>query len=493
MTINKITSVTGIYDTYIIPVTDKMTIADLENNEIIDSYITDAVSLYIKSEKKDVMTLSMIKGDKIINVVIYSVDGTKNSREIFLQFCKVIKKCKEFKSESTLINLNFVTDILVEKGVLGKFFESPILVNYNFDYYKSKKKTTETTVFDFCVTKEADEKYAMTEILETAMIEVQGTILARDLTNQPNCYMTPQKFAEEAVRVGKESGFEVQLIEKAQLQELGMDSFLSVGAGAKNPPVLVVMRYNGGDADQEKIALIGKGIMYDSGGYSLKQKLGMITQYGDMGGGAAVLGAMQSIAKQNIKANIVGIVPACENKIGPDAFVPGDVIGSMAGLSIQITSTDGEGRLILADATTYAIRMENADKLVDIATLTGGALAAVGTRTSAVLSSSEEMWQQLTEASQKCCEKVWRLDIDEELRPALNSDIADMKNALTGNKAGGTIAAGLFIKEFTEGKPWVHIDMAPVGFVKDDQPNSPKGASGYGATLLSNLIKTMEK
>lgn len=494
MKINKIIKVENKYDTIIVPVLNEEKSLDYLT-EIFSNENYKAVNAVVNSDlnknSEQVISRSIIVEDNLINIITICVDNDKTPREKFLHIAKAFKKCKELKSQKIAVLMNSIGNTFYQDQIIQKVFELPYLVDYEFDYYKSKKNNSRFVQVDYCVAEADDISFKIDEIINLAEINANSTLLARDLTNHPSCYMTPQKFAAEAFAIGKECEIEVELLHKEEIKELNMKAFLSVGAGSKNEPILVVMKYNGGVESDEKIALVGKGIMYDSGGYSLKAKAGMITMHHDMGGGAAVLGAMRAISRAKLGVNVVGIVAACENKIGPDAYVPGDVIGSMAGKTIQVTSTDGEGRLILADAITYAIRIQNADKIVDIATLTGGSSVAVGNRTAAVITNSECLWGKIKTASVKSCEKVWRLDADEELKYLLKSNIADMRNAITEKKIGGTIVAALFIKEFIEKKPWIHVDMAPVGWVTDEQPNNPKGASGYGVSLLFNLIKLM--
>lgn len=273
-----------------------------------------------------------------------------------------------------------------------------------------------------------------------------------------------------------------------------MESFLAVARGAKNtPPVLIVMRYlQGGDAPI--IGYVGKGIVYDSGGYSLKSNANMKNMFDDMGGAAAVIGAMSAIANQKLPVNVVGVIAACENKLSYDSYTPGDIIGSMAGKSIEVTNTDAEGRLTLADAITYAIRKERCDILVDIATLTGAAKAAVGKYSSAVITNDDVLYAALRHAAYCSSEKVWRLDADEEMRVCLNSSVADIKNASGATTdGGGCILAGLFLQEFTEKKPWLHIDMAGVNFRAEPPAFSASGATGYGAALLFYLARELQK
>jgi leucyl aminopeptidase len=228
--------------------------------------------------------------------------------------------------------------------------------------------------------------------------------------------------------------------------------------------------------------------MFDSGDYSIKSK--MHTMHDDMGGAAAVIGAIRAIALMELEADVVAVIPACKNMISGNAFVPGDVLRTKAGRTIEVLSTDAEGRLILADALTYAIHEEKADEIVDIATLTGAAKRAVGNKCAAVMANHEELYGLLEKASLRSCEKIWRLDLDGELGPALSSSVADFKSSNPDNPAGGgAILAGLFLQKFVEKKPWAHIDMAPVNWLTEENAYCRKGATGYGVSLLYQFVK----
>ncbi|MBP5212370.1 MAG: leucyl aminopeptidase family protein, partial [Pyramidobacter sp.] len=236
--------------------------------------------------------------------------------------------------------------------------------------------------------------------------------------------------------------------------------------------------------------IVGKGICFDSGGYSLKNN--MRAMFDDMGGAAAALGALRTAALTRLPANLTVVIAACENLISEDAYVPGDIIGSMSGRSVEMLNADAEGRLTLADAITYALREENAAAVVDIATLTGAAAGAVGRRSAVVMSDRDCLMRAVREAALLSCEKVWLLPCDEELRPQLDTPFADLRNSVPGNpQGGGAIIAGLFLREFAEKKPWLHIDMAPVCYFPDGAPASGKGATGWGASLLYHFVKCL--
>lgn len=456
----------------------------------INSAVTSALSENDKlGSCGSIYSISICRDGKILHLVLSGFGSyEKNTtREIFLSFAKALKKCKTLKAEKTIVLLENATEITSHKEICFKLCEIPFLVAYEFTHYKSEPKNTNMAQVEFVTAINGFE-----DIKAEATVCAQSTLIARDLVNHPSMFMTSSQLCIEAKKVGEECGIEVETFNKQQIEKLGMHTFLAVGRGAVDEPRLIVMRYNGAEKGEPPLALVGKGLMFDSGGYSIKSN--MAAMHNDMGGAAAVIGAIRAIAKQKLKINIVVIIAACKNMISGDAYVPGDVLYSMNGKTIEMLNADAEGRLTLVDAITYAIRKEGAEKIIDIATLTGAAIGAVGVKSSAIISNNDELCGAVIDASKPACEKVWRLDADKELRCSLDSDIADIKNTTPGNSmGGGTITASLFIEEFVEEKPWAHIDMAGVAWFSENTDACCKGGSGYGVSLLYQTIKKLAK
>ena len=276
------------------------------------------------------------------------------------------------------------------------------------------------------------------------------------------CVITPEKLAEEAEKLGKEFGFEVEIMDEKEAEKLGMKAFLAVGRASINRPKVIVMRYNGDSESEKRIGLVGKGLTYDTGGLSLKPTSSMLDMKTDMGGAATVIGTMCALGKMKIRRNVTAVVAACENAIGSNAYRPGDIIGSMNGKTIEITNTDAEGRLTLADALTYIIRKENVDEVIDAATLTGAIMVALGDNVTGVFSNSDENYKKLEAAGKYWGEKYWQMPIFEEYRDIIKSDVADLKNS--AGRLAGSITAAKFLEEFIEEKPWMHLDIAGTAF-----------------------------
>lgn len=436
---------------------------------------------------KGMYAVSIFRNNQLLHIVLadFGTYGENTTREVFLSFARAVKKCKDLQAKKTVVLLDNAAPVTSQAELCAKLCEVPFLVAYSFTEYKSYPRESAMEEVEFVTSLEGFPALAA-----EATICAQSTIIARDLVNHPSMFMTPVQLCVEAKSVGDECGIEVEIFDKPQIEKLGMHTFLSVGRGAVDQPKLIVMRYRGEAEGEPILALIGKGVMFDSGGYSLKSK--MATMHDDMGGAAAVIGAIRTVAKQKLPMNLVVIIAACKNMISGDAYVPGDILHSMNGKTIEMLNTDAEGRLTLVDAITYAIRKENAERIIDIATLTGAAKGAVGARSAAVISNDETLCSAILSATKPSCEKVWRLDADKELRSVLDSSVADIKSSNPGNTmGGGTIVASLFIQEFVEEKPWAHIDMASVNWMNDDTPICCKGGSGYGVSLLYQTIKEL--
>lgn len=471
-------------DVVIIPVIQK----NFEKSEGFENtikYLFDTKKF--KGEAGEIFTLSSLKDDKYENVIFAGLGKEKEvtDEKIRNAFSKVIKKCREFKAQKLFVSFTYIEG-------LDYFEEIKAIVegfgfgDYKFDKYKSDKKTEKN--IEVCIGNIPLEKLEEAkESIDEAATLVDTTLLARNLVNEPANVMTPKALAKAASDAGKECGFEVNVLDKGKIKELDMKAFLSVTAGAENPPRLIVMRYLGDKDSREVLGFVGKGLTYDSGGYSIKTHDGMLTMKSDMGGGAAVIGAMSAIAKRKLKVNVIGVIAACENLISGAAYKPGDIIGSMGGKTIEILSTDAEGRLTLADAVYYAVSKEKVTKVVDVATLTGAALSALGITTTAVVTNNKEFYDRLESASLKAGEKIWMLPAFDEYKELIKSDIADLKN--TGGRFAGTITAGLFIGEFVQKKPWLHLDIAGTAWRDSEEGYYSKGGTGAGVRTLYYLAK----
>ena len=312
-----------------------------------------------------------------------------------------------------------------------------------------------------------------------------GMDLARDLGNLPGNICTPAHLAERAQALAQELGFKCEVFERGKLEELKMGSFLSVTNGSDQPPKFIVLEYFGGPKKQKPLVLVGKGITFDSGGISLKPGTDMDQMKFDMCGAASVLGAFRAVAELKAKVNLIGLVPACENMPNGRATKPGDVVRSMSGQTIEVLNTDAEGRLILCDALTYAERYEPA-AVVDIATLTGAMVVALGHVASGLFSNSDSLGRALLNAGEDAFDRAWQLPLWDDYQEALNSNFADFANI--GSRAGGSITAACFLSRFAKKFDWAHLDIAGVAWKEGKE----KGATGRPVPLLTTWVLSQE-
>ncbi|MDT3424967.1 leucyl aminopeptidase [Paenibacillus forsythiae] len=326
---------------------------------------------------------------------------------------------------------------------------------------------------------------AWTSGVARGILFAEATGYARDLTNLPGNSLNPQGLAEEAVRLAKQFGLEYAIMDESAAAEQGMGGLLAVGQGSTNPPRMIVLEYRGAPERDEVWGLIGKGITFDSGGLSLKKSDEMENMMLDMGGAAAVLGAMHIIGKERPAVNVVAVIPAAENMPSDRSYRPGDILTTMSGRTVEVIDTDAEGRIVLADAMTTAIK-RGATKLVDVATLTYAVMVAFGDHITGLVSNNEALEQQVLEAGRRAGERIWPLPTDDHYLQKLDSDAADLKNF--DQSSGDAIVAGLFIGTFAEEKPWVHLDIGGTGWLSEDRGCVRKGATGVMVRTLAELI-----
>lgn len=329
------------------------------------------------------------------------------------------------------------------------------------------------------------EESKLQAALTRARAIADGQHFARDLANEPSNRMTPTELGRRAQAMAQKAGLECELITADRARELKMGAFLSVAQGSAEPPVMIVLQYRGaGGNGQQKLGLVGKGITFDSGGISIKPAADMDKMKFDMAGGAAVLGAMQAIAALRPKLDVIAIVPATENMPGGKAQKPGDVQISMSGKSIEVLNTDAEGRLVLSDGLAYAQKL-GATELVDVATLTGAIVVALAGVYTGVFSNDEKFFTRFDRAAQASGEKMWRMPVDEEYFEMIRGTVGDILN--TGGRWGGAITAAMFLREFVNQTPWVHLDVAGTAWLDDAKPWMGKGPTGIAVATLVHL------
>ena len=348
-----------------------------------------------------------------------------------------------------------------------------MIADYAFDKFKSEKAHH---LDEIAFTKFSQEQ------LDEGRIFGEAMKFTRDLANTPAQIATPSKLAEIAQNI---EGVETKVFEKEEIEKMGMGAFLAVGQGSVNPPKFIHMKYSNGNP-KKRIAIIGKGICFDSGGLDIKPASSMLTMKDDMSGAACVLGVMQALSKLNPEIEVHGIIAACENMPSGSSYKPGDILTAKNGKTIEVDNTDAEGRLTLADALCYACEL-GVDEVIDIATLTGACMVALGTIATGVMGNDEDMIKRVMETAELSGERCWQLPMFKEYFNSLKSDIADMKN--TGSRYGGASAAGVFLQEFVKDVKWVHIDIAGTAYLEKPQNEFISGATGVGVRTLLNYLK----
>jgi len=361
--------------------------------------------------------------------------------------------------------------------------------NFDTDQYKSDRKPERQVSSLTLVLAPSADRAAAEKAVRDAAIIAAAQRFARELANEPSNRLTPTLMGERAQAMARAAGLECELIGVERARELKMGSFLSVGLGSAEPPVMMVLRYRGAEGGPT-LGIIGKGVTFDTGGISIKPAAGMENMKFDMSGGAATLGAMQAIAALKPKLNVIAIVPATENMPGGRAQKPGDVQTAMSGKTIEVLNTDAEGRLILADALHYAKQL-GATHLVDSATLTGACVVALGNVNAGVFTNNEAFYARFEKARARTGEKMWRLPLDGEYSEQTKGTVADLQNI--GGRWGGAIFAAAFLEAFVGDTPWIHLDVAGTAYLEENKPWMPKGPTGSPTYTLIELAREMAK
>ncbi|MEI5907815.1 leucyl aminopeptidase [Bacillus spongiae] len=405
-------------------------------------------------------------------------------------FGKVSKTVKEFSLQKIGVAVDtFINEAISAEDVAHALSEATTMSLYSFEGYKQKSNEPEKMVEEMVLYTDTDGD-DVKAALEVGYAHGRGTNSARTLVNIPGNMLTATKLAEYALELADKYGFESEILEKEQMEELGMGALLAVNQGSTEPPKMIVLKYRGKDEWKDVIGLVGKGITFDTGGYSIKPKDGIVGMKTDMGGAAAVLGAMEVIGELRPEQNVVAVIPSTDNMVSGNAFKPDDVITSMSGKTIEVLNTDAEGRLALADAMTYA-KHHGANYLVDVATLTGGVIVALGYDKTGALTNNEEMFEQMLEASYEAGEFMWRLPYTESDRKRVRkSPVADLNNS--PGRDGHAIFGGAFVGEFAEGTPWVHLDIAGTATTTSPHDLGPKGATGAMVRTLALFVERFE-
>ena len=450
-----------------------------ENHEIIKKYSGLSYVPEMNLGPKDVLSIyHPVKEQKIS---ILGLGEQKDHARSYQYFRSAVHQLKSKTKIHIEVIASHLSDELLTNAVIGLRIS---LVNIGT--FKTNGNRFEEPQISLIIDKSQES------IANKALSIAEAQVSAMHLVDTPSNIKTPEYMADYAVASGKKYGYKVDVYDKKALAEMKMDALLAVGQGSCHEPRLIVMEYNpkGNKSTNPKLGLVGKGISFDTGGISIKPSANMGYMKSDMGGAAAVIGAVELAARLKLDIHIVGVVPAAENSVDANSIRPGDVISSYSGKSIEVIDTDAEGRLVLADGLAYIIRNYQPENLIDLATLTGSVIAALGYTASGMFTHNDEMAASLTSVGAPINERVWRMPMWEDYAPDMHSDIADIKN-LSSRPVAGSITAAKFLEVFTsEHKNWVHLDIAGVAFADSEFAKS-RTATAYGVRLLGAYMESM--
>lgn len=423
-------------------------------------------------------TLGKIGSDRIM------VIGLGKKRDFGVSDIKkvgtaVAKKVKGYSSR-----VIFALDIEDNKLNSEYLITGLILGLYEFNKYKSGQDSDQKDIiFDFIWHKLTEKDF--TESLNKAQCIADATCFTRDLVNEPPDTLTPSRLAEYAKQIADENGLECEIFNTVQIREKGMGGLFAVSKGSLEDPRFIHLTYTPKRKPSKAVAIVGKGITFDSGGLCIKPADYMKTMKMDMGGSAVVLGVMKAISKIQPNIKVHGLISSCENMLGGGAYKPDDVVRALNGKTIEIINTDAEGRVVLSDALSFAVQLK-VDEIVDLATLTGACIVALGNYTAGLMGNNQMVVNRVLKAASTVGEKVWQLPMDDELRKDIESDIADVKNV--GSRYGGAITAAMFLEHFVSDTPWAHLDIAGPAFIEKGGEFYPKGATGFGVQTILQFL-----
>lgn len=434
---------------------------------------------------------SVVKSGEVKYLVLAGLGSEEKLTEVKIEELagKILQNATNAKIATIGLKIKNRISSFTSSLVASLIASGALLASYRFDKYRTTLKEADKFVVEsFEIS--TDNNVEAAKLFEVKKLIAEGVFFTRDISNEPSNIKTPQIYAERIAETLEELNVDVSILGEREMKNLGMGALLGVGQGSQNESKLVVMEYQGASKEAPYIALVGKGVIFDTGGISLKPSNNMHLMRYDMCGSAAVVGTIIAVASQELPVNIVGVVGLVENMPSGNAQRPGDVVTTMSGQTAEVLNTDAEGRLVLADAVWYAQEKFKPKCVIDVATLTGAIVVSLGPTYAGCFSNNDELADKLIKAGEEVNEKLWRMPLHEDYDAMINSDIADMANIGNVPGAAGSSTAAHFIKRFIqEGVEWAHLDIA--GVANSNKPSSlgPKGAVGYGVRLLEKFIK----
>jgi leucyl aminopeptidase len=444
-----------------------------------------AATNQFKGKSGSTLDLLEPEGIKIQRLIVVGTGKASDLKEKdFLKFGGVLAGKLNSGSEAVTV-LAELPDAAMQPDQAATIAAGARLRAYRFDRYKTKKKDGENGTLRAQLSLAVEDVAAARKAFAGTAHIVDGVVLARELVNEPPNVLYPEEFARRAAQLRK-LGVIVEILDTKAMTKLGMGALLGVAQGSVRPGRTVIMRYNGGKRGEAPVAFVGKGVCFDTGGISIKGAANMEDMKGDMGGAACVVGLMHALAARKARVNAVGAIGLVENMPDGNAQRPGDIVTSMSGQTIEIINTDAEGRLVLADVLWYVAKKFKPKFMIDLATLTGAIMVALGTEHAGLFSNNDELAERLVKAGIDTGERVWRMPLAPEYDKLIDSQFADMKN--TGGRHGGSITAAQFLQRFVDNTPWAHLDIAGMAMGAPKTDINQSWGSGFGVRLLERLV-----
>lgn len=448
---------------------------------------------YFKGGHGDTISVILPSGAGFKQAILFGLGEAKKLDAIAYENIggKVLVGLKALAAGTVSVLFDAPKEGLKEAEAAAAFASGIRLRDYSFDRHKSKSKKDKSGDSVKNITVVTTSNTAAAKLYAAYDAVADGVIFARDLVSEAPNFLYPESYAAIVAKELKPLGVQVEIIDEKKMAKLGFGAHLAVGQGSARPSRVVVLRWNGTakKSGSKPLAFVGKGVTFDTGGISIKPAAGMEEMKMDMGGSAAVVGLIRALATSKAKVDVVGVIGLAENMPSDRAFRPADIVTSLSGKTIEVLNTDAEGRLVLCDALTYVQNTYKPRLIIDLATLTGAIMVALGFEYAGTFANDDKLWSQLEKASQDTGEKLWRMPLDQSYRDEMTNNITDLKNLGNLGRYGGACSAAGFLEHFIgDGTPWAHIDIAGTAWSKADKPTVPKGGTGFGVRLLYRLV-----